>query len=355
MATLRDVARRARVSTASVSRVLNGDPAVNDGTKQKVLGAIRDLNYRPNRVARSLRQRSTHIIALVLDSVANPYFAEIAKGVEDFVRPAGYDLFLYATNQDHHKGVAYLETMSNRMVDGIVFSASGLDVADALAERIATLSQLNIPTVMVGWQLPGVPSVVADCYDGSKQAVRHLTSLGHRRIAFLSGPPGSAATDERLRGFADGMRELGCHIPDGYVLCAHCRTDDAAAATVGLLAMDHPPTAIFCANDLMALGAMHAAHERGLALPEHLSVIGFDNVGFTAYTNPALTTVDVPKQELGATAARLLLHHLASNGAPSTCAEVLGTRLVERKSCAPPVAVSAAWKKPGPTLHLLTP
>lgn len=341
MTTARDVAKRAKVSTASVSRVLNGDLAVNEATREKVLRAVKELDYRPNRIARSLRQRSTHIVALVVDSIANPYFSELGEGVEEFLRPEGYDLFLYATNQDNRQGVIYMQQMANRMVDGIIYCANGLDVAEALSEQMRYLEGLSIPCVVAGWPLAQTDAVVADVYCGCREAVRYLISLGHRRIAFLKGPSGSYATDERFRGFVEGMKEAGLEIPASYIRQAHCRTKDAAQATAQLLALDEPPTAIFAANDQMAIGALHATYSRGLRVPDDLSVMGIDNIDYASYTTPGLSTVDVPKKTLGAAAARRLLARLRGAAPETSTVEMLRTRLVLRASCAPPTGLAS--------------
>lgn len=333
MATLRDVARHAQVSTASVSRVLNQEPVVSDATRERVERAIRDLNYKPNRIARSLRCRNSHIIALVVDSIANPFASEISQGVEGFLNPRAYDLFLYNTDHDHRKGLSYLEGLPSRMVDGVIYAASGLDLAGALQAQMNRLQTLGIPTVMVGWSLPGVHAVVSDDRAGMLAAVDHLMQMGHRSVAFLSGPPGSSVTEQRRAGFLEAMAAHHQDVPSDLVQRADCRMDMAVTATEALVGRAQAPTAIVAGNDLMALGALYAAHQCAVRVPEDLSVVGFDNIAFTAYTSPPLTTVNVPKQQFGASAARRLLDLIAAEAKLEPMVEVLATQLVVRASC----------------------
>ncbi len=333
MPTQRDVARRARVSTASVSRVLNREPVVSDAIRERVETAIRDLNYKPNRIARSLRCKRTRIIALVVNSIANPYASEISQGVEGFLSPRGYDLFLYNADQDHRKGLSCLEGLPSRMVDGVIYAASGLDLADALQAQMNRLAAMDIPTVMVSWSLPGVHAVISDDRAGMAAAVRHLVELGHSRVAFLTGPPGSAVTEDRCAGFLEAMAAHGREVLPDLMQRADCRMDMAAAVTGRLLNRRPAPTAIIAGNDVMALGALYAAQQRGVKVPEELSVVGFDDIAFTAYTMPPLTTVHVPKQRIGEAAARRLLALIAAAGDAEPMVEVLPTRLVERLSC----------------------
>jgi LacI family transcriptional regulator, galactose operon repressor len=330
-----DVARRARVSVATVSYVINAGPRpVSEATRTRVLRAIRQLDYRPSEIARSLRLQRTRTIGLILPDTANPFFAAVAKGVEDAGFAAGYSVLLGHSGYDVSRERAYAEVMISKQVDGVIYIQATTDASTA-----QSLLQHRIPTVAVDREVVEVEidCVVADNFGGSKAATEHLVKLGHRRIAFIVRSAGLSNARERLRGYQAALAEAGLEPNPGYLKLGGVGYDDGRRAMEQLLGLDPPPTAVLAFPDIVAVGAIRAVLDAGLRVPGDVSVVGFDDIPSSGFMVPALTTVAMPTWEMGQRAAGVLLARIAGAG-PGAAPQriVLPTVLMIRESTGPP-------------------
>jgi LacI family transcriptional regulator len=328
---MRDVAERARVSVTTVSHVINATRPVSDERRERVLTAMDELGYQPNRLARSLRRGQTHTIGMIIPDNANPFFAEMARGVEDTSFANGYSVILCNSDGDLEKELLYTNLLTEKRVDGILFIAAGLST-----DRILDLQAQRMPLVVVDRDLPdaAVDSVLTNNAQGGRLATRHLIELGHRRIACITGPSDVTPSAERVTGYRQAMREAGVPVDSALIVKGDFQCDSAHRAAVRLLQMEDPPTAIFACNDLMAVAVMSAAWERGRRVPADLSVVGFDDVRLASLTNPPLTTIAQPKYEMGVLAVTMLLERMRHPEMPAQ-RRVLETSLVTRRSTAP--------------------
>lgn len=321
--TLKDVAREAGVDLSTVSRSLSGSYGVHEETRKRVLEVAERLNYRPNRIARGLVTGRSHTLGLIVSDVRNPFFAEVARGAEDAACAHGCDLVLCNSDLDQAKQLRYIASLAEKRVDGILMnSVSALGKAQQQA-----LAAFGTPIVLLN-RASGEHSfstVCADNYLGGQLAGRHLKAKGHVRIAHLAGPRGHGNLTDRARGFLN-------IVPDAVVL--HGRhTFQGGCELAGQLLEQHPEvTAIFAANDVMAFGVMRAAVERGLRVPQDLSVVGFDNIEFSGIAHPPLTTVHQPKYEIGAAAVEILLRLAEKRNGSAPERRIFGVELIERDS-----------------------
>ena len=328
MATIREVAERAGVSYATVSHVINNTRLVSPETRARVLAAMEALNYRPNALARSLRQGKTHTIGLVLPDSANPFFAEISRSIEDEAFKKGYSVFLCNTELDTQRELFYVDVLSKKQVDGIIFVAAG-DQADSLD----FLLRQGMPVVMIDRDLPNVEvdAVLTDHQLGGFLATRHLLELGHRRIACIAGPSSITPSAERIIGYRRALEQAGLPYDENLVIRGDYHAQSGLEITHSILKMDPRPTAIFALNDLMALGALRAAAEAGYSIPRDLAVVGYDDLELAQFTNPPLTTIAQPKREIGAQAVHLLVDRMARKSRPPSRL-VLPPELIIRRS-----------------------
>lgn len=328
MTTIREVAESAGVSYATVSHVINNTRLVSPETRERVLAAMKALNYRPNALARSLRQGKTNTIGLVLPDSANPFFAEISRSIEDEAFKKGYSVFLCNTELDTQRELFYVDVLSKKQVDGIIFVAAG-DQADSLD----FLLERNMPVVMIDRDVPNVEvdAVLTDHQLGGFLATRHLLDLGHRRIACIAGPSSITPSAERMIGYRRALEEAGIPYDENLVVRGDYHAQSGMEITHFFLKMNPRPTAIFALNDLMALGALRAAAEAGYSVPRDLAVVGYDDLEITHFTNPPLTTIAQPKKEIGAQAINLLVDRMSRKSrAPSRL--VLAPELIVRRS-----------------------
>jgi LacI family transcriptional regulator len=299
--TIADVARHAGVSKTTVSHVLSHKRPVSTVTRARVEEAIRELGYRPDGVARSLRTRTTQTVALIIPDITNPYYPVLARGLEDGLGGSTYRSLICNTDRHPEREVEFLEDVCDRGVDGIV-----LDSFTLTGERLAELVPPGVSLVRIGTTViddPGFDSVHADDEQGAYDATMHLIGRPSRRVAMVQGPPG--AGPGRNEGYARALRSAGTPDPE-LALSGEWTRDGGAAALRRLLALPDPPQAVFCANDLMAFGVLDAAREAGLDIPGDLAVAGFDDIEAAAMTHPPLTTVSNPAYETGLLAGTLL-------------------------------------------------
>jgi LacI family transcriptional regulator len=323
--TIRDVARRAGVSVATVSRVLNGSAQVAEDTRVRVEGAAAALRYTPHGAARSLITRRTDVFGVVLPDLYGEFFSEVIRGMDPLARQRGYHLLLSSSHDDRGQIEFALGAMRGR-VDGIVVMSPNVP-----ARELAACLPADVPAVLLNCDSGGerFPAIGIDNYGGAVAMARHLVSLGHRRIAMVRGAEGNFDARERLRGYRDALAEAGLQPLEAAGDFTEAGGHRAARE---LLADGGRPTALFCANDSMAVGAMSAVREAGLRVPDDVAVAGFDDVPIARYLNPPLTSVHVDVHRLGARAVELLCDAVADGGAASA-PELVSTRLVVRRSC----------------------
>ena len=332
MTTIRDVAERAEVSISTVSHVINNSRAVSDEARQKVEAAMTELGYKPNTLARNLRRQQTQSIGMLVPDSSNPFFAEIARGIEDASFEQNHSVILCNTEGDLEKQTTYTNVLIQNQVAGIVFVAAGIST-----ELVVDLQRRRVPVVVVDREVPDVTvsTVLTNHYQGGRLATQHLIDLGHRRIACISAGSELSPSSDRVTGYQDILRENGLPIDEALIVWGDFQYESGYRAANELLGLAEPPTAVFACNDLMAVGCISAATARGLHIPEDLSVVGFDDVQLASFTNPPLTTVAQPKREIGALAVQMLMARIKDLDAlPSL--ERLDTHLVIRNSTAVP-------------------
>ena len=303
-ATIRDVARRAGVSTATVSRVLAGIGNPKVETSGAVLAAVEALDYRPSAVARSLRMRRTNTFWLIVTDIQNPFFPELVQAADDAARKVGYSILLGSAAFDEHRAVHYLDLMADRRVDGMIVASS--QVAE---ESWRWLSESPVPVVVVNAEPANVPITVitSDNRAGLRTAAEHLIGLGHRRMAYVRGLEGITADQPRVEGFRAACRDAG--IPDGDLI--ELRGDAQFAggerAVSELLSSGGDVTAIACHNDITAIGALRALRAARIRVPADISVVGCDDIAAASWVVPALTTIAQQKADMGRMAVERLL------------------------------------------------
>jgi DNA-binding LacI/PurR family transcriptional regulator len=329
VATVKDVADLAGVSTATVSRVLNNHPQVADETRARVLSAVEQLGYQPSRVARRLRVKSTQILGLIISDIANPFFPSVVRGIEDVAYANQYTLLLCNSDEDPDKESLYIDIMRSESVAGVIISP----VAET-DNYSRVLLQSGVPVVAMDRRMLDleVDTVIVRNVEGAYQAVSHLLKLGHHRIGFIGGPPRTTSGRERREGYGKALIEHGIESDQALIKIGDFKQAGGYRMTCELLEMNEPPTAIFTVNNLTTLGALNAIHERGLRIPQDVAIIGFDDMPWAPSLDPPLTAVSQPTYELGCTAANLLLKRIADKGREIT--EVnLDPRLIIRDSC----------------------
>lgn len=322
-ATIRDVAARAGVSVATVSRVFNAAEVVTDQTARRVREAAHALRYAPHVAARSLSTRRTGTIGVLLPDLHGEFFSEVIRGIDGAARRSGYHLLVSGSHSDWNEMAAVLAATRGR-VDGIIVMSPDL-CADELHAHLPS----GLPAVLLNCPTASGPSITIDNIGGSTAAVRHLAALGHRRIAFIRGPERNADAQERLRGYRTAISGLGKRDPD-LELPGDFTEDGGYAAALNVLMLRPLPTAIFAANDATAIGAMCALREAGLNVPGDIAMAGFDDIPVAGYVAPPLTTVGVDIAGFGARSLELLLEVLTRG---SERREILPTKLVVRESC----------------------
>jgi LacI family transcriptional regulator len=331
--TIREVAARAGVSVGTVSHVVSGRRRVADATRERVDRAIRTLDYRPNRLARSLLERRTHTIAMLIPDIANPFFGELARAVEREARAAGYCVVFGNSENDREEEARYLSEFVERRVDGlIVVTAAGAPWVERLPADLAVVALDRYPA---GWRYD---AAVIDNGLGMELAVSHLAELGHHRIGYLGGDPQLTTGRERATGFRAALARRALHPAWRSSGPFDLESGRRQAARMLRLESRMRPTAIVAANDLIALGALLACRDVGMHVPDELSVVGFDDIPFAALAFPPLTTVRQPIAELGALAAELLIQRMRrANGHRRRTKKLVTVRpdLVIRGSTAP--------------------
>ncbi|WP_342649156.1 LacI family DNA-binding transcriptional regulator [Pseudomonas sp. REB1044] len=331
MATIKDVAALAGISYTTVSHVLNKTRPVSEPVRLKVEAAIAELDYVPSAVARSLKARSTATIGLLVPSSVNPYFAELARGIEDGCERNGYCVILCNSDDDPKKQRNYLRVLLEKRIDGLIVASVGEDL-----DLLQSLAAVRTPIVMVDRALEGVDTDVVriDHELGAYLATQHLLELGHAEIACIGGPANTGVSQLRVNGFRRAMAEAGLSVAERQVL--HCDfTSPGGHAAAAQLLDGARPTAIFAGNDMIGFGVLRAAAERNIDVPGQLSVIGFDDIELSRYVYPPLTTVGQSIRELGDSAAQLLLSRIVTPRREAGEQRIVAPRIVLRESTGP--------------------
>lgn len=330
MASLQEVAARAKVSIATVSRVLNKSDKVVPETSAIVEQALRDLGYRPSRVARRLRMNNgrAHLVGLIIPDIQNPFYAEIARGVEDAAYAAKYALLLCNSDENPDKERFYLDVMRDESVDGIVLPPFD-DTDFAVIEMVKT----GMPVVCVDRSLAKVKTdlVEVDNYQGALEAVNHLLDKGHTAIALIEGRTQVSTSRERRRGYLDALAARGIAPRKEFMRAGDFKQESGRVLATELLGLRKPPTALFVCNNLMTVGALAGLHQRGLRVPGDVAVVGFDDLPWAEALDPPPTVVRQPAHEVGRQAMELLLKRIMDPGRPPVTVR-LRPELVVRRS-----------------------
>lgn len=329
MATMKDVARLAGVSTSTVSHVINNNRFVSDTVRDKVLAVVEQLNYAPSALARSLKINQTRTIGMLITSSNNPFYAEVVHGVERSCYERGYSLILCNTEEDADRMSRSMETLLQKRVDGLLIMCT----ENNQPSRLALRRYPSLPIVMMDW------TPFADALDiiqdnsllGGCLATEHLISRGYTKIACIAGPQNKTTARHRLEGFRLAMQRAGLAIPAGYEVFSDFEFGGGVTAMQRLLALPHPPHAVFTGNDAAAVGVYLALFQAGLSVPKDIAVIGYDDIELAKYLTPPLTTVNQPKDSLGELAIDTLIYRLQH---PDTQPQVLvlTPELVDRAS-----------------------
>ena len=315
-ATLADVARLAGVVPMTASRALNQTGYVSEGVRERVLAAAREVRYRPNVMARQLRSNRLNAVGIVLPDIANPFSAELVRGLQSVFGRAKYTAFIATAGNDVEEERCAVESFLDHRVDGLVMATGPTEEGDRLLRGVA---ERNVPVVAIGRVLhaDGVDCVTADFRCGVFDAAKHLLGRGHRRIGFLGVPSDPTIPLGKFEGYREALEQAGVAVRPEYCVApvtapAFATEKDGYDGLLALMGLHEPPTAVLARNDYAAVGALHAAYTRGKRVPEDVAIVGFDDISLAAYQTPPLTTVSQPISEQGVAAAEMLLKRTAA-------------------------------------------
>jgi DNA-binding LacI/PurR family transcriptional regulator len=327
---MKDIARKAGVSIATVSRVINDNGIVNDATRTRVLQAIKDLKYQPSRVAKRLRSKGTsgHMLGLLIPDIQNPFYVDVLRGIEEITVQKKYSVIMYNYGQDEKKQKQYLEILLSEAIDGLIAAPARED--DPLLKKMA---KDGFPIVCIdrGLRDTDVDTVLVDNRKGAYEAVRYLIRAGYKRIAFISGLETLPTSRHREEGYRDALEEYQMEPDESLLRIGDSKIDSGRNLTRELLSMKNPPDAIFAGNNLMTLGALETIQRMGLRIPRDIAIIGFDDMIWSNSLNPPLSAVRQPAWEIGKRAGELLIQRIEEPG--RACVRmVLKTELMKRSS-----------------------
>lgn len=330
MPTIRDVAKEARVSIASVSKVLNDPDYGSAETRARVMAAIKKLGYQPNNVARSMVRGKTNIIALVIPDVRNQFFTSVARGVEDVASKYDYRVMLCNTDEDPTKQQKYIDVFRSRIVDGFIIA-----VASERDRHLGKVDRHVLPFVFIDRVCEGIPgdAIVVDNRDGAYKAVAHLLQLGHRRIGLITGKRDTLTGRERLRGYVEALNDQGIEPDEELMKDGGFTIEGGYEAAKALLASKADPTAVFISNNAMTIGCLKALAEAKIRIPSQMAVVGFDDSEWAEFFTPPLTVVRQPTYTMGTLAGEILFQRILGTAPPERQEIVLKPELVIRESC----------------------
>jgi len=329
--TIRDIAKRAGVSVATVSRTLREPEAVRPAKRDAVNQAIEEMKYVPNAIAQQLRRPRHEAIIVIVPAIANPFFSEIVQSIENVAHELGYRVLIGETQGKQERLDYYAEMVTSRVADGLILLGSLLP--SVVRATVKAGKPLPMPLVLACESYAGLncPHVVIDNVAAAKLAVQHLIEMGRRKIATITGPMVNSLCADRLRGYHSAMVEAGLTPEAGWIVDGDFSIESGHSAMLRLLELDSRPDAVFCANDEMAIGAQQAIHEKGLMVPGDIATVGFDDLRFGAYATPPLTTIRQPTNELGETAMRMI-DAMLHNKPLAEQSVVLAHQLIVRRS-----------------------
>jgi LacI family transcriptional regulator len=329
--TIKDVARRAGVSSMTVSRVINQSQRVSPETRRRVEEAISELAYVPSRLARGLSRQKTGTIALIVPDVANPFFTLIVRGAEDVARRADYRIILCDTRSDLELERDVIEELIAHRVEGIVIAP----VSDRSRPQLERLSRFGVPFVLVDRTLPGVDcdAVLGDSTVGARRLVEHLISLGHRRIGFIVESDDVSTARDRRAGYDAALAAAGIALDPALIVTTTADPDGGAGGMKRLLELEDRPTAVFTVNNLVALGAIEAVREAALEVPDDIALVCFDDIEYASRLHPFLTVMEQPAETFGTLGTQLLLERIERRGSERRRLVVLPAEFVVRASC----------------------
>jgi LacI family transcriptional regulator len=324
--TIADVAEKAGVSKTTVSHVLSGKRPVAPETKQRVEIIIQEMGFHPSTLARSLRIQRTHMVALIIPDITNPYYPTLARGLQDTLIGEGYHIFLCNTDGDQAREKSFIDDALQRQVDGIVFSS-----LHRHTERFAD-NDTAIISIGQGIDYPDVDQVATDDQAGCARATRYLIHQGHRTIGMITGQRGIYLSNVRLAGYREALEEANFLFDSTLVAEGDFMRSSGTQAMYQLMMLSTRPTAIVCANDLMAIGAMSAAHELGISIPDDIAIIGYDDIEAASLVTPALTTILNPGYEMGRVAGKLLWERMTQAYQGPARHVIVPHRMIQRDS-----------------------
>lgn len=329
---IKSVAKKAGVSVATVSRVLNHPDAVAPDTKEHILSVMESLNYKPNWMARGLKLNRTGAIALLIPEITDLGYMEIAKGVEDVAHQKNYNIMLCATEDDRNKEKDYIENFITRKIDGMILVSTYLKKSD-----ITQIKNQGIPVVLIGKneELAGENLVYTDYIAAASEATRHLIEVGHKKIGVIYGSRPKVENRDKLEGWRKSMEDEGLSVPEKYLFEEENSIEGGYLAASKLLNLKDRPGAIFVTSDIMAVGVMEKIKQSGLCIPQDIAVVGFDNLKISGYLEPKLTTVTKPMYRMGLVAARLLFDIMEDDSQEDNEPQeiLIQSKLKVRKSC----------------------
>ena len=331
MLTIKDIAKKADVSVATVSKVMNGYDDIGEVTKSKVLEIIRENNYRPNANAQSLRTNKSFLVGLFFkdhqdSGVKHPFFRGIISGLEERLLENNYDMILFSANWEDQ--FSYLDKCEFRNVDGAILMGMPKD-----DPKLKELLDARVPSVFIDLDIEDEMAsyVISDNKEGARKAVSHLAELGHKKIAIIEGEQITIPTHKRLEGYKAELKERNLEINEEWIIQSHFSVDGGYESMQEIMSLKNKPTAVFCMGDEIAVGAMQAIKEAGLKVPDDYSIVGFDDIEISQYLNPALTTLKQKNDMMGIKAADMILE-MINNPKAKADPEIIDTELIIRNS-----------------------
>jgi len=306
--TMKDVAEAVGVSVNTVSRALNDKPDINEETKRKILEVAEELKYHPNRLARGLRRQKSGVIGVVVADIANPYFSTLVKGLEEAATEKDYSIILQDTDENYENEVGAIDTMIEERVDGVILAPVQTE-----SGTIKKLQDHNVPFVLVARRFTDLETdyVISDEVNGAFQATKYLLEKGHEKIAFINGPAHNSSAIDRLKGFREAFSAKGIKPDEAIITHGAVSTEDGSSYFETLIDRDVEFTAVFTFSDYVALGVLNAARARNITIPKDLEVVGYDDIEFTSCLSIPLSSVQVPKREMGQKALEILVNKIS--------------------------------------------
>ncbi|SDM85726.1 transcriptional regulator, LacI family [Paenibacillus sp. yr247] len=330
MITIYDIAEKAGVSAMTVSRVINNTGRISEATRKRVRKVMEDLHYIPNSMARSLVLQKTNILSLLITDITNPFYTTLARGAEDAAMRSGYRLLFANSDEDYAKEKGYVDMILSARVDGVLFAPTG----DHSLENLEQLQKHQIPFVVLDREIPGIEAdmVLGDSKEGARKLVDHLIGLGHRRIAMINGSQDVSTARLRYTGYREAHLLNGLSVEDSLVVHLNYRDFQDESALDALLHHEDPPTAIFAANNMLAVGVIQSLRQRGLQVPGDLSIVCFDDFGMAGAINPFLTVASQPAYQFGSLGMQLLIERIEGEVIHENRKMILPSELLIRTS-----------------------